>query len=156
MSPALAGGFFTNSTTWEARGELNKGAVYKDVGRGGEIDKGWRPILGAARSLTSPYRKDIKGDTTRLCYQSKSKAPSSLKKQRPELYREMNPGGRGLTLPAPIPSQHFSMDEPTRTLEMKVLQLSLLGREAEKGGMYIWGNNGILLVIFFPQTFKTI
>lgn len=75
MSPALAGEFLTNSTTWEARGELNKGAVYKDVGRGGEIDEGWRPTLGAARSFTSPYRKDIQGDTTRLGYQSKSKAP---------------------------------------------------------------------------------
>ena len=70
-----------------------------------------------------------------------------LKKQRPELYREMNPGGRGLTLPAPIPSQCFSMDELTRTLEMKVLQLSLLGREAEKGGVQICRNNVISLVI---------
>ena len=75
LSPALAGEFFTSSATWEARGQLNKGAVYKDVGRGGEIDKGWRPTLGTARSFASPDRKDIKGVTTRLCYQSKSKAP---------------------------------------------------------------------------------
>ena len=74
-SPALASEFFINSATWEARGELNKGAVYKDVGKGGEIDKGWRPTPGAVRSFTSPDRKDIKGDMSRLCYQSKSKAP---------------------------------------------------------------------------------
>ena len=101
LSPALAGEFFTNSTTWEARGELNKGAVYKDVGRSGEIDKGWRPTLGTARSFTSPDRKDIKGDKTRLCYQSKSKAPEEAETRA---LSRMNTGGRGLTLPAPIPS----------------------------------------------------
>ena len=101
LSPALAGEFFTNSTTWEARGELNKGAVYKDVGRSGEIDKGWCPTLGTARSFTSPDRKDIKGDKTRLCYQSKSKAPEEAETRA---LSRMNTGGRGLTLPAPIPS----------------------------------------------------
>ena len=79
-----------------------------------------------------------------------------LKKQRPELYREMNPGGRGPSLPAPIPSQGFSMDEPTRTLGMKVLQLSLsAGRQRRvecKSGETMLSH--LAWYFFFPKNFQ--